>query len=525
MKWVISIAIIVILFFLFRYLLGTQGLRKPPRAEPGSSKPVVVLVVDSLMDKPLQKLIKSGQVPAFEFFYKNANYYQPEMVASYPSMSVSMDSTLLTGTYPDQHKIPALNWYNVDQKKVINYGTSSKEVLTVGLKQVLEDSIYHLSNQHLSDNVTTIHEKLHSEGNQSASLNALVYRGSETQTLFNPRITSLFNLLPEKKTVSGPGYLSFGKLSYYNAENKKNAGIFKDLGFNNTFTAQELKYLIENKTLPSYTIAYFPDNDHTIHKNGPSDVKGIKQTDQALQTVLNAFTSSEEALESVTWIIMGDGGQTPIGSDKKEALIPLRPLLSQYQITKTGEKVKQDDEIVLAVNERMAYIYSLDENIPLNEIADTVLGDSRIDFAAYKENNFIRVKKNGHNQSLLFGHKGKFKDEYGQQWTIEGSLNVLDLTTDSENNVTYGRYPDALARLYGAINSHPGRFLAIDAKPGHEFVDEKSPTHVGGASHGALFKDESVAPMIIVGTELKPKTNRHVDLKEFLLKILLEKTD
>jgi hypothetical protein len=45
-----------------------------------------------------------------------------------PSMSVTIDSSLLTGTYPDQHKIPGLNWYDEQEKRIVNYGTGFREM-------------------------------------------------------------------------------------------------------------------------------------------------------------------------------------------------------------------------------------------------------------------------------------------------------------------------------------------------------------------------------------------------------------
>lgn len=66
---------------------------------------------------------------------------------------------------------------------------------------------------------------------------------------------------------------------------------------------------------------------------------------------------------------MGDSGQSSIGKDKNKSIIRLKSLLQDYTIAKLGEPIKKNDQIVLAVNERMAFIYSLDKNIPLSEIA------------------------------------------------------------------------------------------------------------------------------------------------------------
>jgi predicted AlkP superfamily pyrophosphatase or phosphodiesterase len=45
------------------------------------------------------------------------------------------------------------------------------------------------------------------------------------------------------------------------------------------------------KKLPSFTLAYFPDVDVTVHKNGPKDLKSIEKADKALQDLLKSFSS------------------------------------------------------------------------------------------------------------------------------------------------------------------------------------------------------------------------------------------
>lgn len=97
---------------------------------------------------------------------------------------------------------------------------------------------------------------------------------------------------------------------------------------------------------------------------------------------------------------------------------------------------------------------------------------------------------------------------------------VIDLSVNERNEVHYGDYPDALTRLHGAPHSHENRFVVIDAKPGYESIGKYSPTHVGGGGHGSLHKDDSLTPLIIVGTNSKPLHNRLVDFKDWILKII-----
>ena len=81
-----------------------------------------------------------------------------------------------------------------------------------------------------------------------------------------------------------------------------------------------------------------------------------------------------------------------------------------------------------------------------------------------------------------------------------GDHSILNLSIDSGGQIEYGDYPDALARLYGALHSHEGRFIIVDAKPQYEFIEKHSHDHAGGAAHGSLHKIDSVVPLIIAGT-------------------------
>ena len=508
--------VILILLFVFSTPPSHSEFTKVQSKITQPERPVIFLIIDSLMDEPLQKAIKENRAPALEFLIKNGHYY-PNMVSSYPTMSVTIDSTLLTGTYPDRHNLPGLVWYDENEKRIINYGSGTREIITLGIKQVVKDTVVHLNNEHLSKSVKTIHEELAHHGKHSASINGLVYRGNYEHFLNIPRSINFFHLLPNQIHTKGPILFSYGRFSQLNPKNRSNF-FWQRFGFNDKFTVQELKYLIQKKKLPSFTIAYLPDHDHTVHKKGPMDIEGIEKADKQLQNILNSYDSWDEALKKGIWIVLGDSGQSSIGKNKNQSIIRLNDRLHDYHIAKLGEPIKKNDQIVLAANERMAFIYSLDPNIPLSEIASKLKKDSRIAFIAWKEKDLVHVTKKGANETLTFRPNGMYMDEYKQPWTVQGDTSILDLSIDG-NKIRFGDYPDALARLYSSLHSHKGRYLIVDAKPGHEFVSEKSPTHIGGAAHGSLHKKDSITPMIVAGTDVKPTFQRQVDLKDYFLQL------
>ncbi|RBW68324.1 alkaline phosphatase family protein [Bacillus taeanensis] len=478
---------------------------------------VIMLIIDSLMNPPLQEAVKQGKAPALSFFMEHGNHY-PHVVSSFPTMSVNIDSTLLTGTYADVHKLPGLVWFNDKEKRLISYGGHIRELLKLGLVKSLKDILYHLNNTHLSKEVKTIYEELADRGKLSASINGLMYRGSTEHLLKIPKLITFFMPLGNMIT-NGPNLFTYGALSQLGPLNRNNH-FWQKYGFNDKFAAQELKYLIQTGNLPAFTLVYFPNHDQSVHKNGPIDIKGIEKVDRQLQNVLDAYESWEEALQDNIWIVMGDSGQAAIYGDRKTALIDLKQLFKSYRVMKLKEGVQENDQIVLGVNERMAFIYSLDlKRLPLEDIAKILQKDDRIDVIAWKNKEYIDVISSGSDEKLSFKPNGEYIDRFEQSWSLTGNTDILDLTLKN-NEISYDNYPDALARLYSALTSHEGNYLVINAKPGFEFIGEGSPTHVGGASHGGMHKQDSLVPMIVTGTDSSPKYLRIIDLKAWVLKLI-----
>ncbi|MEK4230565.1 alkaline phosphatase family protein [Solibacillus sp. FSL H8-0538] len=479
-------------------------------------KPIILITVDSLMAEPLQKAIGEGKAPAFSFLINNGQLYT-DVVSSYPTMSVTIDSTILTGVYPNEHKVPGLIWFHENENRVISYGSGVSEIWNLGVKNVALDSVVQLNKEHLSQNIKTIHEELAIRNLQSASINGLIYRGSHPHKLHVPKLISIANLLPKEIEMNGPTLLSLGTLSQYNPENDRNKFIWDRLGGNNNFTVNELSYLIEQNKLPSFTLAYLPDADATIHKNGPTDLKGIEKADKALQELLNSYSSWEEAVQEVTWIVLGDSGQSFINKDKETSLINLNELLPNYTF---WERENEDGQLAIAINERMAYIYVKYNQVKLSELVTILKEDERIGFIAWKDEQTNHVVSTQSDEELTFSPNGSYVDIYNQSWQLDGDLSLLDLKINEQGVIHYNNYPDALARLNGALHSQEGNVIIVDAKPSYEFIEKHSHDHAGGGAHGSLHKVDSVVPLIIVGTNKSPQSNRLVDLKEWILQLL-----
>ncbi|WP_440108641.1 alkaline phosphatase family protein [Paenibacillus sp. QZ-Y1] len=489
-----------------------------------NAKKVIFLMVDSLMYQAIDQGISKQELPALKFLIEHGQYYK-NLVSSFPTMSVTIDSSLLTGAYSDIHRIPGLAWYSTDNKKMINYGTGPMEVLKHGVNPVLADALIHLNGSHLNRDLPTIYEDLARHGLKSGSINGLIYRGASAHKLSIPDWIQGPSSLPKEIDVKGPDLLSLGALSnpFQGIKNLPD-GLTNRMGLHNDFAIEAVKYLVQSNKLPDFLFVYLPDLDRELHKKGPTGLRKVKELDQQLQSVLQTFGSPEKALHDAIFIIASDSGMTRILPAEQNPVIDLSSLLGDAKILRPGEAVSKETEIILAVNETMAYVYSLKVDRSLRDTANLLMNDPGIDFISWKEKEWNYAIQGSTAKQIKFKAGGNLTDPYNQSWTVEQDEEVLDLSLNmATHSLSYDQYPDVLKRLSSALRSHQGEFLVVTAKPGYEFTGGSSPTHKGGGGHGSIRKMESLVPLIISGTDQKPEYLRMVDLKAYLLNLLTKK--
>jgi predicted AlkP superfamily pyrophosphatase or phosphodiesterase len=488
-------------------------------------KKVVLLLVDSLMPNILEDGIRHRVVPALQFLTEHGKYWS-DCVTVFPTMTASVDSSLVTGVFPNKHRVPGLIWYNPEEKTIINYINGWRTVIEQGLSICGQNVLYNLNEKHLSKQVTTLFEELADRGLTSASINTVIHRGPKKHSVKPPFLIDLATGFRFRDDISGPDVLTLGGLVQTNMEQKipKHIRNLKNsFGICDKYAVHVAKELIQSKNQPDFMLVYLPDNDHKIHKKNPAHAEApLIHVDKQIQAILNTFHSWDEALEQCIFIIISDHGQTRIGREK-EFLIDLDKLLKPFHVLPLSEKVK-DHDLVLCNNERMAYVYPLKNKLQ-SEILQALFQDSGIDLLAWKKGNGIQVKEGGTGREVYFEPYGPHKDIYGSTWTISGEWSVLDLKLD-QGILYYNDYPDALARLYGSLYSQDIPMIVINARPRYEFLSRFYPNHLNGGCHGSLHKYDSNIPLIVAGTErtfVKPP--RLVDLKNYILELFENKNN
>lgn len=78
----------------------------------------------------------------------------------------------------------------------------------------------------------------------------------------------------------------------------------------------------------------------------------------------------------------------------KKRIINLDERLGSFRIAELS-KTKSSDQLAIAVNERMAYVYPIQTHIKVKEIVDLIQDDSRLDTISWKEGEWVEVIQGG----------------------------------------------------------------------------------------------------------------------------------
>ena len=105
----------------------------------------------------------------------------------------------------------------------------------------------------------------------------------------------------------------------------------------------------------------------------------------------------------------------------------------------------------------------------------------------------------GRRGELRFTRGGSLVDLRGERWSVEGDLDLLNLS-ERDGRIVSATYPDALGRVWSALRCRTSAEVLLSARPGYEFTDWGGDHHVGGGSHGSLHANDSLGALLWCGT-------------------------
>jgi hypothetical protein len=464
-----------------------------------ATKKLVLAVIDSLKPEMLDRAIAEGRAPALQTLVERGVYIN-DCVSAYPSVTPVASATIATGTTPDAHHIPAMNWYLRGEERYVEYGSSFPATRAFGVVRSLFDTVYNMNLAHLSRGVPTIFEQLDDEGIRTACTTYLIYRGRHRHAPSNASVLSrLGKAMQFRHAVYGPT-----ELFYADIFESRPTGCTSTLGLpgqRDQHSGCVGAHLVEND-LFDFMLFSLPDNDTYSHKRGPyAQVTSIAEADKAIERLFHVAGGADEFLEEHAVIVMSDHSQTAV-----EDRINLAEIVSDWRVLMpTGDVASAD--VAACPSARSAQVYVLDperrdEELP--KLADTVAAAQGVDFVAWRNGGEGVVRPGSAYADagigeLRFSPGGDLRDLRDGTWAVEGDERALELDT-SDGRAVSGTYPNALERLWGALACPTSGDLLVSAAPGYEFVDWGGFDHVGGGSHGSLHRGDSLGTLIFCGT-------------------------
>ncbi len=459
------------------------------------NKKLVLVVVDAMKPAMLERAISTGKAPAMQALMERG-HYRPDCVAAYPSVTPVCAASIATGTGPDQHQIPSMNWFHRAENRYVEYGTSFGASRTFGFRKSLTDTVYNMNGEHLSRQTPTVFESLDDADLRTAGTTYLMYRGRHEH---QPNVdTALARLATQvfRKPVNGPREFFYADLFA-----SRRTGCKATLGMpglRDRHSGCVGAYLMEHD-LFDFLLLSLPDNDSHSHRNGPSaQVTSLAEADRALERMMHAGGGPDAFLEDHAVIVCSDHSQSQV-----EAEIDLFAAFDGFDVLPPDAAKPDEREIALCPASRSAQVYILDrddEEDLRRRVVRTALALEGVDFVMHRTDHpdgeaVVRTPRH----ELRFRPGGDLTDLRGARWSVDGDPAALELTV-ADGMVTSSSYPDALGRIWSALRCRESGSVLLSAAPGYEFTDWGGSVHLGGGSHGSLHANDSHGVLLWAGT-------------------------
>ncbi|MGA9856991.1 MAG: alkaline phosphatase family protein [Solirubrobacteraceae bacterium] len=464
-------------------------------------KKLVLAVVDAMKPAMLERAIASGRAPAMARIRQDG-VYVGDCAAAFPSVTPVCAATITTGTGPDRHHIPSMNWYHREEGRYIEYGSSFSASRQFGVLRSLTDTVYRMNADHLSRDVETVFESLDDADVRTAGTTYLIYRGRHEHEVSNESaLARIVTSTLFRRTIDGPKELFYADL--YASRRTGCRGQLGLPGARDQHTGCVGSYLVEHD-LFDFMLYSLPDNDAYSHRNGPhAQVTSLAAADRQLERLMHAAGGPDEFLDQYAVIVCSDHSQAPV-----EERIRLDLAFADFTVARPSPVRSAAAEIALSPAQRSAMIYALDPDTApdvCTRARDVAAGVEGVDLVMWLAAGEAAVR--GRRGELRFTSGGELSDARGERWSVEGDLGVLRAEIQ-DGRFLSTEYPDALARIWSALHCPTAGDILLSAAPGYEFVDWGGSDHVGGGSHGSLHRSDSLGALLWCGTGPDSKATR-----------------
>jgi len=260
------------------------------------AKPVVLIVIDGLTPS----VFEAADTAALRFLGEHGTYRRA--ASTFPSLTPVCLSSIATGAHPDVHHIPHLVWWNREERRIVEYGSSFGAVRAAGLARSLRDTIVDLNARHLSRDAETVYEALEGTGLTTAAINITCYRGRHRHLATIPGVPA----------VNGPRRFFFYSLYESDRTGAPIAVRNRALGSIDAYAAFVGRWLVTRDGF-DFLVYYLPDYDYASHATGPEAThEALARSDAAVSALMDAAGGPEAFLERYAVVVCSDHGQSRV---------------------------------------------------------------------------------------------------------------------------------------------------------------------------------------------------------------------
>ena len=260
------------------------------------AKPVVLIVIDGLTPS----MFEAADTPAIRFLLEHGTYARA--ASTFPSLTPVCLSSIATGGHGDVHHIPHLVWWNREEQRIVEYGSSFGAVRAAGVTRSLRDTVIDLNARHLSRDAETVYEALERTGLTAGAINITCYRGTHRHLASIPGVPA----------VNGPTRFFWYSLYESDRTGAPIAVRNRALGSIDAYAAWVGRWLVTRDGF-DFLVYYLPDYDFASHAAGPDAAhEALARSDAAVSALMSAAGGPDEFLERYAVVFCSDHGQSHV---------------------------------------------------------------------------------------------------------------------------------------------------------------------------------------------------------------------
>jgi predicted AlkP superfamily pyrophosphatase or phosphodiesterase len=315
-------------------------------------KPVVLVVIDGLTPA----MLEATDAPALRFLLDHGTYRRA--VSTFPSLTPVCLASIATGGHGQEHGIPHLVWWNREEQRLVEYGSSFAALRASGIVQGLRDSVVNLNERHLLKSAETVFESLEATGLTTAAINITTYRGR------NRHISPIPGFPP----VHGPKRFFFYSIYESDKTGAPIAFLNRSLGSIDAYAATVGRWLVTRDGF-DLLVHYLPDYDYASHALGPGAAhEALARADASIASLFEAAGGPDSFLNRYAVVLCSDHGQSPV-----------------------EHAVRLDVPGLVTASNRAAMVYGPDPR----RIAEALDGDPSVDVAVFLEDGQVVARSHG----------------------------------------------------------------------------------------------------------------------------------